>query len=196
MLNYAKTKKNDERYTPDYMIYPILKYIKKRKWHGRKNIIWCPFDTENSNFVKILSENNYRVIYSHKKYNQNFFEFEPKKYDLIVSNPPFSKKLAVFERLWKLNKPFAILMCLPCLNYQEIGNFFYHHSGLQLMIFDKKVSFDGNCSSFNTSYFCRKFLKKDLIFETLKDNNTNRFYRGHVGIDYYEEKTLFDFTNA
>jgi hypothetical protein len=39
------TSKNDEYYTHNYAIKPILKYIKPN------SIIWCPFDTEQSNYV-------------------------------------------------------------------------------------------------------------------------------------------------
>ena len=170
---HHRLKNNDELYTPSYMIYPILKYVSKDK------IIWCPFDKEESNYVKVLKKENYKIIYSHIETGQDFFEYEPKEYDLIISNPPFSKKLKIFNRLWKLNKPFAILMCLPCLNYQEIGNFFYNNSGLQLLIFDKKVSFNGNQSSFNTSYFCKDFLPRDLMFETLPHNNTGKNFNSN-----------------
>ena len=38
--------KNDEFYTPIYAIKPIEKYLKKG------SIIWCPFDTDDSLFVK------------------------------------------------------------------------------------------------------------------------------------------------
>ena len=41
---------NDEFYTPRYAIEPILKYIDK------DSVVWCPFDTEQSNFVKMLKE--------------------------------------------------------------------------------------------------------------------------------------------
>ena len=37
---------NDEFYTPLYAIKPIAKYIKPN------STIWCPFDIEQSNFVK------------------------------------------------------------------------------------------------------------------------------------------------
>lgn len=40
---------NDEFYTPTYAIGPILKYLKPN------STIWCPFDTEQSNFVKELN---------------------------------------------------------------------------------------------------------------------------------------------
>lgn len=40
---------NDEFYTPDYAIDPIVKYIPE----GSR--IWCPFDTAESLFVKRFS---------------------------------------------------------------------------------------------------------------------------------------------
>ena len=44
---------------------------------------------------------------------------------------------------------------------------------LQLLIVDKKVSFDGNTASFNSSYFCYKMLPKEIIFTNLDNNNSN-----------------------
>jgi hypothetical protein len=38
---------NDEFFTPRYAITPLLKYIKN------ESTIWCPFDTEDSNYYKI-----------------------------------------------------------------------------------------------------------------------------------------------
>ena len=103
----------------------------------------------------------------------DFFEYEPKEYDLIVSNPPFTKKLQVLDRLYKLGKPFAMVMGLPILNYQEVGEFFLDKP-LQLLIVDKKVSFDGNTASFNNSYFCKGILPRDLMFAHLEHNNSGK----------------------
>ena len=165
-LNKSMKNKNDERYTPPILVKPILKYLKPQ------STIWCPFDTEKSEFVILLKEAGHRVIYSHIDLCQDFFEYKPnEKYDYIISNPPFSQKLKVLDRLYKLNKPFAMLLNLECLNYQIIGEFFLDKP-LQLLIVDKKVSFDGNTASFNTSYFCKDILPKDLIFEHLENNNT------------------------
>lgn len=50
---------NDEFYTPNYAIAPLLKYIK------RNSKIWCPFDTDKSNFVKLLVSHGHDVIHSH-----------------------------------------------------------------------------------------------------------------------------------
>ena len=48
VANVANSR-NDEFYTPDYAIDPIVKYIPE----GSR--IWCPFDTMESLFVKRFS---------------------------------------------------------------------------------------------------------------------------------------------
>ena len=124
--------------------------------------------------MRLLEKAGHKVIYSHIWYGQDFFEYEPSEhYDCIVSNPPFTRKLEVFERLYKLGKPFAMVCGLPILNYQEVGEFFLNKE-LQLLIVDKKVSFDGKTPSFNTSYFCNKMLPEKLRFVHLEHNNTNK----------------------
>ena len=171
-INKSMKSKNDERYTPPILVKPILDYIKPN------STIWCPFDTKDSEFVILLKEAGHKVIYSHIDLGQDFFKYEPtEKYDYIISNPPFSKKLQVLDRLYKLGKPFAMLMNIECLNYQVVGEFFLTKP-LQLLIVDKKVSFDGNTASFNTSYFCNKMLPKDLIFVHLDNNNTGDDFIG------------------
>ena len=156
----------DEYYTPPILVEPIIEYA--------LNIggpVWCPFDTEQSEFVIKLKEAGLNVIYSHIWNGQDFFSYEPEDYSCVISNPPFTRKLEVLERLYKLGKPFAMVLGLPILNYQEVGEFFLDKD-LQLLIVDKKVSFDGNTASFNNSYFCYKFLPRDIIFCHLKNNNT------------------------
>lgn len=171
-LNKNSFNEKDEYYTPPILVKPILDFIKP------KSVIWCPFDTKDSEFVIQLTNAGHKVIYSHIWLGQDFFNYEPEEdYDYIISNPPFTKKLEVFDRLYKLKKPFAMICGLPILNYQEIGEFFLDKD-LQLLIVDKKVSFDGNTASFNNSYFCYKILPKDLMFYHLEHNNTKNNYIG------------------
>ena len=170
-LSANKFNKKDEYYTPAILVEPIIKYI------PQGSTVWCPFDTKDSEFVILLKQNNCNVIHSHIWTGQDFFEYEPAiEYDYIVSNPPFTRKLDVLERLYKLNKPFAMILGLPILNYQNVGSFFVGKD-IQLLIVDKKVSFNGNCSSFNNSYFCRGILPKDLIFEHLEHNNGSENFK-------------------
>ncbi|HBL80023.1 MAG TPA: hypothetical protein DDZ79_08910, partial [Aequorivita sp.] len=48
---YSKGK-NDECYTPEYGVRPILKYIPKDA------TVWCPFDLSHSWFVKLIGQQN------------------------------------------------------------------------------------------------------------------------------------------
>lgn len=167
--------KNDEHYTPRVLVEPIVQYIPKG------STVWCPFDTANSEFVLVLKEHGFKVIHSHIWEGKDFFEFEPDEhYDCIVSNPPFSLKLEVFERLFALGKPFAVLMNSMAEQYQNVGYFFYEKSlegkFIQKLNPDKKVSFNGGTSSFNTAYFCWNFLPRDYIMCHLEHNNTGRKY--------------------
>lgn len=167
---YHKVIENDEYYTPKVLVDPILPYIKKG------STVWLPFDKANSEFNIVLSENGFTCIYTHIEEGYDFFEYEPEThYDYIISNIPFSAKMAVLERLHLLNKPFAVLINLNILNYQTIGAFFLDKP-LQLLIVDKKVSFDGCNTAFNTSYFCKDMLPKDIIFCHIPHNNTRKHF--------------------
>lgn len=109
----------------------------------------------------------------HISTGQDFFTYDYGDYDIVISNPPFSLKHRVFERLFMINKPFAMVMSLWALNYTVIAYKFVHNP-IQLLCFNKKVSYDGNISPFASGYICRDFLSSDLIFEHLPHNNTGR----------------------
>ena len=83
---------NDECYTPPIGVRPILKYLPKDK------TIWCPFDTEESWYVRLLRSNRVNVVYSHISYGQDFYYYEPENWDILVSNPPYTNKREIFER--------------------------------------------------------------------------------------------------
>ena len=86
-LTAKKTKLSDECYTPKYAVLPVLEFLNKNK------VIWCPFDSSKSEFVKVLKKNGNKVIFSHLEQGKDFFKYEPKqKYDIIISNPPYTIK--------------------------------------------------------------------------------------------------------
>ena len=164
----AKTdKESDETFTPRLAVLPLIKYLDKDK------IIWCPFDTEDSEFVKVFKENGFKVIYSHIDNGQNFFSYEPEeKYDIIISNPPFSIKDDILKRLYELNKPFMMLLPLPTLQGQKR---FKYLKDTQALVFDKRINYYRDKDkqevqkgiSFASIYVCKDILPKDLIFEEL-----------------------------
>ena len=164
----AKTDKaSDEVYTPSYAVKPILKYIKPT------DVAWCPFDMEDSEYVKLIRENGNKVIATHIDTGNNFFEYEPEEYyDVIISNPPFSIKDDIIKRLYELNKSYAILLPIPSLQGQKR---FPYMKDCQALIFDKRINYYTNPIkkeiqkgvSFGSFYLCRNFLPNDLIFEEL-----------------------------
>ena len=161
-------KESDEVFTPFYAVEPIVKYIPKTA------TVWCPFDKEWSAYVQLFKEQGYNVIYSHIDDGANFFVYEPEEhYDVIVSNPPFSMKDAIFKRLSELDKPYALLLPVPALQGQKR---FPYMKDIQYLGFDKRINYycDRECMeikkgvSFGSGYICNRVLPKDLILEELR----------------------------
>jgi hypothetical protein len=158
--------KNDECLTPDYGVRPIIRYIPKNA------VVWCPFDTEESEFVKQIRANGNKVIYSHISNGQDFYTYEPKEHwDCIVSNPPFTAKRQIFERALSFNKPFALIMSNTWLNDAAPKQLF-KEKDLQLLMFEQRMKFLNNGEmqnkiTFSSSYFCYNFLPKQIIMESL-----------------------------
>lgn len=160
--------RNDECYTPRYAVEPILKYLPKDK------TIWCPFDKEDSEFVKLLKENGFNVIYTHIDLGQDFYEYEPEEWDVIVSNPPFTNKRKIFERCLNFNKPFALLMTNTWLNDSAPKQLF-RDKDLQLLMFEQRVQYNNlKKITFSSSYYCWNLLPKQIIMERLNINKLHK----------------------
>ena len=156
--------KNDECHTPDYAVIPIMEYIPKDA------VVWCPFDTQDSRFVKEIAKTN-KVEFSHINNGQDFYKYEPKTWDIIISNPPYTNKRKIFERCLAFNKPFALLMSNTWLNDSAPKQLFMQKD-LQLLMFDKRIIFNckgivNNKITFSSSYYCWDFLPKQIIMKRL-----------------------------
>ena len=168
--------KNDECYTPRYGVIPILKHIKNRfPIENNKVTIWCPFDKEDSEFVKVFKENGYKVIASHIENGEDFYTYEPKEHwDCIISNSPFSKKRQIFKRAMSFNKPFALMFPMTWLNDAAPKEIFMEENKqMQMLMFNKRIKFLNNGVvqnkiTFSTGYLCWNFLSKDIICERLE----------------------------
>ena len=158
---------NDECFTPRYGVLPIVKYIPKDK------IIWCPFDTNDSEYVKVLKEQGFKINNTHISTGQDYYTYEPKCWDIMISNPPFSNKRQIFERALSFNKPFALLMSNTWLNDSAPKQLFKDKQ-LQLLMFDKRIKFINNGVvqnkiTFSSSYYCWNLLPRDIIMEFIQE---------------------------
>jgi hypothetical protein len=167
---------NDEFYTPVYAIKPIMKYLKP------KSVIWCPFDTNESNFVKELANEGHTVIATHLSYGQDFFKLDcPEFVDYIISNPPYSVKGEVLQRLFDLGKPFAMLVGIVGLFESQKRFNMFKDNDFEIMYMDKRVAYFKDYTEqkpslnppFSSVYVCKDLLPRQIVFEVL-DKKVNK----------------------
>jgi len=168
IVSSVAKSKDDEYYTPAYAIQPIKKYIKPN------SKIWCPFDTEKSLFVKELSKDGHEVIYTHIEYGQDFFEIDV-ECDYIISNPPYSKKVDVFKRLFELGRPFAMLVGVVGLFDSIEKADLFKDKDFEIMYLNPRVSYFRDYDNpieikgipYQSVYVCHKILPKQIVFERI-----------------------------
>lgn len=168
MIDYMKNVKNDELYTPEYAIIPLLKYL------PNDIVIWECTDFGESNITKILKQNGYKVITTHKDNFDFLIDTPDFQFDMIITNPPYSLKDEFLEKCYEYKKPFALLLPLTSLEGINRGKM-YRENGIELLVFDRRCNFiyDNAKKSnwFNTSWFCHNVLPRQLIFEELNKND-------------------------
>ena len=134
-MDIVASSGNDEFYTPLYAIKPITKYIKPH------STIWCPFDTEDSLFVKEFKAIGQRVIATHISSGTDFFNCDIPECDYIVSNPPYSLKTEVLERLFSIGKPFAMLVGVVGLFESQKRFDLFKNNTFETMYFNRRVAY-------------------------------------------------------
>jgi hypothetical protein len=162
---------SDEYYTPAYAIQPIKKYLKPNA------TIWCPFDTEKSNFVKELKEEGHTVIATHIDKGQDFFSL---KYecDYIISNPPYSVKIEVLQRLFELDIPFAMLVGVVGLFDSKDKAELFRDKIFEVMYLSPRVGYFKDYDNpipingipYQSVYLCSGMLPKQIVFEAVNKN--------------------------
>ena len=98
--------KNDEWYTSRQtaeLMYQLLDAKPKSK-------VICPFDSDNSNFVKVGHEKGYQIINGMTDWLEADYE-----YDYLITNPPFSLKDKIIEKIFKSGKPSALVLPIDAL---------------------------------------------------------------------------------
>lgn len=162
MIVETVCRKNDEWFTPRSAVDLILPFVRPTAR------VWCPFDTENSEFVRAFRERGNDVIATHISTGGDFFKIEPPPCDAIISNPPYSLKTKVFERLFEIGRPFAMLV--GCVGLFEARRFeVFMENRFELLIPRKRVKFmNGEKSSsppFSSWYVCQGILPRQIVLE-------------------------------
>ena len=174
-MDKIAASKNDEFYTPEYAIKPLLKYLKP------KSNIWCPFDTGDSNFCKTFTYEKHSVFYTHIQQGEDFFDKEvqnlsfPKHCDYIISNPPYSLKTEVLQELFKIGKPFAMLVGVAGLFESQRRFEMFRDNDFEIMYLNRRVSYFKSYKDekpslnppFSSVYICHKILPEKIVFEEI-----------------------------
>jgi hypothetical protein len=154
--------KYDDYMTPKYAWEDIKDYIPNKK-------IWEAFygDGNSGNY---LTELGFDVIHE----EINFFTEPPDEYDIIVSNPPFSKSKEIMKQLLIYDKPFILIFPSSKINTSYFRE--WKDKGIQIIIPRKRIHFtkliDGevpdnlkSACNFDCFYYCYKLnLPRDIIW--------------------------------
>jgi hypothetical protein len=95
--------------------------------------------------------------------------------DYIVSNPPYSLKAEVFERLFKLKIPFAMLVGVVGLFESKRRFEMFKDNKFEIMYFDKRISYFKSYEDqkpslnppFSSVYICKDILPNTMVFENI-----------------------------
>lgn len=165
---------NDEWYTEDSTVRMIVPYLREK---GYKRIL-CPFDKAWSAFVRVLGD-EFDVTYSHIEDGVDFFDIDLwGGYDAVVSNPPYSKRDAVYAKLFKSGVPFAMLGNFNGLFDNKTRWEMFRDNEFELMIPLGRLHFfrsDGtyNSPNFQTIWICRGMLDRQIVFDDSNKNSKN-----------------------
>ena len=157
-MSFTNDKDSDNYITNKEDWIRIEKFIPKDKK------IWAPFycDGKQKEYFK---EMGYDIIHE----DEDFFSYTP-DFDIIVDNPPFSKKKEILTRIKELDKPFILIIPSVMLCYKYFQKYF--KDDLQIIISLNRIKFrhiDSDNKNYTppyaSFYFCYKMnLEKDLIF--------------------------------
>jgi len=95
--------------------------------------------------------------------------------DLIISNPPYSIKGAVFERLFQIGKPFAMLVGVVGLFESDSRFEMFKNNEFEIMYFNRRVAYFRDYKEqkpslsppFSSVYVCHRLLPKQIMFEKI-----------------------------
>jgi hypothetical protein len=154
LMTNDKSLKCDDHETPLSAWKMIAPYLPRDK------ILWEPFYGSGAS-GKHLTSLGFKVLHE----DEDFFQHD--KGDVVVTNPPFSKKRQILERLKALGKPFVLLLPAAVLGTKMLSNMF---PDIQIVVPKGRISFikDGKQTKsvwFASFFYCWKMnLSRDILF--------------------------------
>jgi len=131
--NLLQVKESVEVFTPPEAVYPLLPFIPE-------GVVWESSDFGGSAITSVLRKAGREVVGSHIKDGQDFFSYQPEKWDVQVTNPPYNIKDSWLAHSYELGKPFFLLLPVDALASLSRGKL-YKKYGAGVLIIENRVSF-------------------------------------------------------
>jgi len=171
-VNIETASPFDHCQTPPYAVEPLIPYLPK-------SIVWEPANADGY-LSGALANGGRDVVTSQIENGQNFFDYEPAKWEVQVTNPPYSIKYKWLERSYQLGKPFALLLPVETLAAQA-GQKLFKEYGVEIIILSSRVDFkmpdkgwDGGGAQFPVAWFTWGLdLGRQIIFEEMSKVKMN-----------------------
>ena len=118
----------------------------------------------------------YEVTATHIKDGEDFFEIEVPECDYIISNPPYSVKGEVLNRLFEIGKPFAMLVGVVGLFESQQRFEMFRNNDFEIMYMNRRIAYFKSYEEqkpslnppFSSVYVCKGMLPKQIVFEEIR----------------------------
>lgn len=151
----GNNKYSDEVYTPIEAIEPIIKYLSKDKIYFECTS-WI-----SSSIIDYLKSKWFNIISS---WNIDFLKDDLPEFDVIITNPPYSKKDKFIKRCYDIWKPFALLLPVSSIQWQTRWRMFNKH-WIEILVLNKRIDFTWKHNPhFWVAWFCYNILWEKIIF--------------------------------
>lgn len=179
-MNSDNKGEANEVYTRLIEAEKLVDFLEEENFN-KKQIIWCPFDKETSNIVIALKSRLFNVIHTHIEEGQDFLTYEPDfKWDVIISNPPFSKRTKFFNKINSYNKPYIMLQPIMFFNNNSMIRELIKDSNKYRFLFPEnrmnfivKSGFEyvdkAKTTAFYSFWLCKNLFLNKQVFIKLKD---------------------------
>ncbi len=153
MITVRDMAKNDEIWTPMEAVLPLDPYLPEKP-----HVIWemCPGNGRLIHHLEMLG-------YFATSIDEDSLTNELITYDVVVTNPPWSKKHLFLERCINLNKPFALLLPVRTLGVRRCQVWL---DDVDVLFLAKRVDFTGGGAPYEAcAWFTRWMLPDRIVFE-------------------------------
>ena len=153
MITVRDMATNDEIWTPLEAVWPLLPHLPKEA------IIWemCP---GAGKLVKYLRHEGWIVI---NKKIDSLVQLPYQPFNIIVTNPPWSKKHLFIQRCVELQKPFGLLLPVRTLGVARCQNWL---TTCDFLFLRKRVDFTGGGAPYEACMWVTKgLLNGRVVFE-------------------------------